>query len=116
MSVLDRARAADGRRVEIVGGMHRRWAELPRAAKLLVLAAVLVFFYTLPLWEPPLLYTPDSDFPTVLFNVSLFVLVAVGLNVVIGLAGLLDLGYIGFYAVGAYSVAVFGSPNSELAT
>ena len=37
------------------------------------------------------------------------VLVAVGLNVVIGMAGLLDLGYIGFFAVGAYTVAMFGS-------
>jgi branched-chain amino acid transport system permease protein len=116
MSVLDRARAADGRRIEIVGGLRQRWAMLPRPLKLGVLVPVLIFFYTLPLWEPPLLFTPNSDFPTVLFNVSLFVLVAIGLNVVIGLAGLLDLGYIGFYAVGAYSVAVFGSPNSELNT
>jgi branched-chain amino acid transport system permease protein len=43
-----------------------------------------------------------------------YVLVAVGLNVVIRLAGLLDLGYIGFYAVGAYTVAIFGSPNSPV--
>jgi branched-chain amino acid transport system permease protein len=40
--------------------------------------------------------------------------VAVGLNVVIGLAGLLDLGYVGFYALGAYSIALFGSTNSPV--
>ncbi len=78
--------------------------------------ALLVFFYTLPLWEPPLIHTPDSDWPTVLFNVGVFALLALGLNIVVGMAGLLDLGYVGFYAVGAYSVAVFSSPNSELAT
>ncbi|MEY3527708.1 MAG: hypothetical protein RLZZ549_191 [Pseudomonadota bacterium] len=35
----------------------------------------------------------------------LYVVLALGLNVVIGFAGLLDLGYIAFYAVGAYSYA-----------
>jgi branched-chain amino acid transport system permease protein len=41
-------------------------------------------------------------------------IVAVGLNVVIGFAGLLDLGYVGFYALGAYSIALFGSPSSPV--
>jgi branched-chain amino acid transport system permease protein len=50
----------------------------------------------------------------VLFLVAIYVLIAVGLNVVIGLAGLLDLGYIGFFAVGAYTVAILGSPNSPV--
>ena len=49
-----------------------------------------------------------------LFLVVIYMIVAVGLNVVIGLAGLLDLGYIGFYALGAYSVAIFGSPSSPV--
>ena len=39
-------------------------------------------------------------------------LIAIGLNVVVGQAGLLDLGYVGFYAVGAYTVALLTSPNS----
>jgi branched-chain amino acid transport system permease protein len=41
-----------------------------------------------------------------------YALVAVGLNIVIGYAGLLDLGYVGFYAVGAYTVALITSPDS----
>ncbi len=49
-----------------------------------------------------------------LFLIVVYMIVAVGLNVVIGLAGLLDLGYIGFYALGAYSVALFGSPDSPV--
>ena len=39
----------------------------------------------------------------------IYVMLGLGLNVVVGLAGLLDLGYVGFYAVGAYSYALLNS-------
>ena len=42
-----------------------------------------------------------------LANVGLFLLLALGLNIVVGLAGLLDLGYVAFFAVGGYTTAVF---------
>jgi branched-chain amino acid transport system permease protein len=41
----------------------------------------------------------------------LYVMLALGLNVVVGFAGLLDLGYIAFYAVGAYVAALLSSPH-----
>jgi branched-chain amino acid transport system permease protein len=41
----------------------------------------------------------------------LYVLLALGLNIVVGFAGLLDLGYIAFYAVGAYVYALLASPH-----
>jgi branched-chain amino acid transport system permease protein len=41
----------------------------------------------------------------------LYVLLALGLNVVVGYAGLLDLGYVAFYAVGAYMFALMSSPH-----
>jgi branched-chain amino acid transport system permease protein len=41
----------------------------------------------------------------------LYVMLALGLNVVVGFAGLLDLGYIAFYAVGAYTAALLTSPH-----
>ncbi len=41
----------------------------------------------------------------------LYVMLALGLNVVVGFAGLLDLGYIAFYAVGAYVAALLSSPQ-----
>jgi branched-chain amino acid transport system permease protein len=47
-----------------------------------------------------------------LVNVALFVLMGLGLNIVVGLAGLLDLGYVAFFAVGAYGMAVLTSPLS----
>jgi branched-chain amino acid transport system permease protein len=40
-------------------------------------------------------------------QVAIYVLLALGLNVVVGLAGLLDLGYIAFFAIGAYTTAYF---------
>ena len=42
-------------------------------------------------------------------QVGIFVVLALGLNIVVGLAGLLDLGYVAFFAVGAYSWAIFGT-------
>jgi branched-chain amino acid transport system permease protein len=44
----------------------------------------------------------------------LFVLLSLGLNIVVGFAGLLDLGYIAFYAVGAYVYALLASPHFGL--
>jgi len=44
----------------------------------------------------------------------LYILLALGLNIVVGFAGLLDLGYIAFYAVGAYVYALLASPQFGL--
>jgi len=44
----------------------------------------------------------------------LYVFLALGLNIVVGFAGLLDLGYIAFYAVGAYVYALLASPHFDL--
>lgn len=45
----------------------------------------------------------------VIFQISVFAALALGLNIVVGFAGLLNLGYVAFYAVGAYLWAFFGS-------
>jgi branched-chain amino acid transport system permease protein len=45
-------------------------------------------------------------------TVGIYVLLGLGLNIVVGFAGLLDLGYVAFYAVGAYVTAVLTSPAS----
>jgi branched-chain amino acid transport system permease protein len=44
----------------------------------------------------------------------LYVMLALGLNIVVGFAGLLDLGYVAFYAVGAYVYAILASPQFDL--
>ncbi|ROT31110.1 branched-chain amino acid ABC transporter permease [Micromonospora sp. HM5-17] len=97
-----------------------RWRTAPRAVRWSVLAAVIIFFYALPNKEfyqylGPI-PTTESNFGQVLFTISIYVLLAVGLNVVVGFAGLLDLGYFGFFAVGAYTVAVLTSPSSDIKT
>ena len=45
---------------------------------------------------------------------AMLALIAIGLNVVVGQTGLLDLGYVGFYAVGAYTYALLASPKFGL--
>ncbi len=91
-----------------------RFKRLPLAVRILLWVLVGVFLFALPLLNIPIITTPDSDFGGVLFTVATYVLVALGLNIVVGYAGLLDLGYVGFYAVGAYTVAVLGSEHGHL--
>jgi ABC-type branched-subunit amino acid transport system permease subunit len=69
----------------------------PRAATFIVIALALALFY------PPML--PVVWQTVLVTQIGVFVLLAVGLNVVVGWAGLLDLGYIAFYAIGSYTTA-----------
>ncbi len=61
----------------------------------------------------PILGTINGYYLEVATQVGIFVALALGLNIVVGLAGLLDLGYVAFYAVGAYTWAIFGSPQAS---
>src|SRR5262245_44745257 len=54
--------------------------------------------------------SPESDWTTILVHpIGTYILLALGLNVVVGYAGLLDLGYVAFFAIGGYTVAYFGT-------
>lgn len=91
------------------------WKALPVVARWAVAAVGVAYLYLLPSYPPPFIRTPGVGFAAVLSDqVVIFVLVALGLNVVVGLAGLLDLGYVGFYAVGAYTTAVLSSAHASL--
>ncbi len=53
-----------------------------------------------------------GDYPAdVLDMIGIFALMGLGLNIVVGFAGLLDLGYVAFYAMGAYTIGVLTSPE-----
>jgi branched-chain amino acid transport system permease protein len=91
-----------------VGSAFAGW---PRWAKWLLTFLLVVLVYLLPIIRPPVITTADTDFGGVMFTCAVFALVAVGLNIVIGYAGLLDLGYVGFYAVGAYTTGVLTSEH-----
>ena len=72
---------------------------VPPAARWVGLAALAALVLVYPLTVAPFWQTVLVD------QMGIFVLLAVGLNVVVGLAGLLDLGYIAFFAIGAYTTA-----------
>ncbi len=57
----------------------------------------------------PLLGLRNIFYLEILFQICVFAALALGLNIVVGFAGLLDLGYVAFYAVGAYLWGFFGS-------
>ena len=100
------------RRIDLTERTSRVWHTLPRPARWTVLGAMTVVFYILPNFHPPLINTPGSDFASVLFfPVAIYVLAAIGLNVVVGQAGLLDLGYVAFFAIGSYSMALLGTKS-----
>jgi branched-chain amino acid transport system permease protein len=110
----------DGAR-KTLGGIGARFRALPKWQRTAAFLAFVAFLYYLPLLGIPGLTWLRTDsiangnnWAGVLFTCAIYVLIAIGLNVVIGLAGLLDLGYIGFFAVGAYSVALFGSRQSPV--
>jgi branched-chain amino acid transport system permease protein len=72
-------------------------------------AAAAALFALLPLIAGPFL-------SNVLTTVMVYVLLGLGLNIVVGLAGLLDLGYVAFFAIGAYGMGLATSPISGLVT
>ena len=80
-----------------VGG-SRRW--LPAA----LLAAAIVF---------PLV-APNDYWTGVATRIALYSTLALGLNVVVGFAGLLDLGYVAFFGIGSYIYAFLASPHFGL--
>ncbi|HEV3359189.1 MAG TPA: branched-chain amino acid ABC transporter permease [Pseudonocardiaceae bacterium] len=98
-----------------ISRFRNKWNGLSRPQQWLGVIPIVVLIYFIPVINPPFLTTePNTNFPIAMFHGATYALVAVGLNVVVGQAGLLDLGYIGFYAVGAYVAALFTSPTSIL--
>jgi branched-chain amino acid transport system ATP-binding protein/branched-chain amino acid transport system permease protein len=100
-----------------------RWvAGWKRGSKVVVLLALA----TLPLYLASLMGALGTVIPLGFFQAGdrylfrvidqagIYVLLALGLNVVVGYAGLLDLGYVAFYAIGAYSYALLASPQLGL--
>jgi len=87
--------------------LRRRWARDPRVAWA-ALAALAVLLALLPFLVDA---AAGRTWVRILDFTLLYVMLALGLNIVVGFAGLLDLGYVAFYAVGAYAYALLASPH-----
>ena len=92
---------------------HGRWQRLKhdRRAALVAWLVIGVVLALLPFVTGELL---GRSWVRILDFALLYIMLALGLNIVVGYAGLLDLGYIAFYAVGAYLYALLASPQFGL--
>jgi branched-chain amino acid transport system permease protein len=84
------------------GAVRQAWDRLPAPARVLVFAIPAAIF--------PFLTTEGNVFRYGLFTL-VYGLLALGLNIVVGFAGLLDLGYVAFFGTGAYLYAILASPQ-----
>jgi branched-chain amino acid transport system permease protein len=89
---------------KIQGRLQRLSAPGRRRLRITVFSLVIIILLILP----QILGLFLSEVLTI---VGLFVLMGLGLNIVVGFAGLLDLGYVAFFAIGAYTTAVLTSPE-----
>jgi branched-chain amino acid transport system permease protein len=82
--------------------------------KIVVFALAALALIALPLafqWLGVMFDTGTQGWVRIMALALLYVLLALGLNIVVGYAGLLDLGFVAFYAVGAYLYALLASPH-----
>jgi branched-subunit amino acid ABC-type transport system permease component len=95
--------------------VRQAWGRLPEPVRRLALPLLLV---VLAFLYPKYAANLPGAFPAVgtLVIMIVFTMMAVGLNIVVGYAGLLDLGYVAFYAAGAYTAAWFASLQFEQVT
>jgi len=90
------------------------WAGWSRPVRTIFVLAFIALIGLLPFaasWGPTsFLNTPITSFQNVLvYPVGMFILMALGLNIVVGKSGLLDLGYVAFFAIGAYSQGILST-------
>jgi branched-chain amino acid transport system permease protein len=83
------------------------WEKSNKWQRLAIGLSIVALLFAVPLLEKTFFNTPSTPFVSVLFYpIGIYVLMALGLNVVVGKSGLLDLGYVAFYAVGAYTAGI----------
>jgi branched-chain amino acid transport system permease protein len=88
-----------------VDALRRRYRALPAPVRLGILTLLFVLAASLP-YLMPYLSDRSNYWVAITFKIGLAALLALGLNIVVGFAGLLDLGYVAFFAIGAYTYAI----------
>ncbi|GAA3033075.1 ABC transporter permease subunit [Streptosporangium longisporum] len=90
--------------------MHERWLKTPGWQRWILYVALIIGALLLPSESLAPVMSPYTDWASILFfPIGTYVVLAIGLNVVVGQAGLLDLGFVAFYAVGGYAMALLGT-------
>src|SRR5438067_9026694 len=89
----------------LVGLVHRELERVPRPAFYLAFGVAAALLPAI---------TSDGYVIRVGFDTLLYMLLALGLNITVGYAGLLDLGYVAFYGFGAFAYAMLASPKFGL--
>ncbi|MFM9098817.1 MAG: branched-chain amino acid ABC transporter permease, partial [Actinomycetota bacterium] len=86
------------------------WERANRPQRVAIAIGWIALAVSLPFLGGTILNTPIADYQSVLvYPIAMFVLMAIGLNIVIGKSGLLDLGYVAFFAIGAYTMGLLGT-------
>jgi branched-chain amino acid transport system permease protein len=98
MSATASAPAESNRRGSAGSRRVPAWAEKATVPAFILVAALL-----------PLFFASGSSFMDTATLAAAYTVMALGLNIIVGFAGLLDLGYVAFFAIGAYTIGWFGS-------
>ena len=89
------------------------WEQSNRVQRVAISLVAIFLVGLLPFAGNGILATPIAAYDAVLvYPVAIFVLMALGLNIVVGKSGMLDLGYVAFFAIGAYTMALMGTLTS----
>src|SRR5690606_26630705 len=108
---LARLHSERGEGVTMFDAIRNQWLRLPKWGRLLLIVVAVIF-------APPILTSLERltgwALLTQVNRALIYVCLALGLNIVVGFAGLLDLGYAAFFAIGAYAFGVMTWPNLRI--
>lgn len=91
----------------VMGALQGLPGDRKRLATLVTLAFILIIF-------PFVDRVANTNWTATTIQIQIFIILALGLNIVVGYAGLLDLGYAAFFAIGAYTTGLLSSPQLNI--
>lgn len=91
----------------VMGALQGLPLERRRLATVVTLAFILILF-------PFVDQVANTGWIATVIQIQIFIMLALGLNIVVGFAGLLDLGYAAFFAIGAYTTGLLSSPQLNI--
>jgi len=97
----------------MINSIRTWWSRLPNAAQITLVAALVVLFpFVIDVAESAIRAAGGNlALLTQVNRALIYVVLALGLNIVVGFAGMLDLGYAAFFAIGAYAFGILTYPS-----